>query len=145
MKIFISCLFLFILVIPSADAAVISTTKQKKLPTIANARVEAGLKGFQFDVSKSPTTNAYDVWMRLENERGEKVGDWFVKSMKLRHRSKTIKKAAFKTNVADVLYFERSGTYVMTIFACPANLREPNRVGCATAHTTVDFVAEKDR
>ncbi len=141
----LSILVALSLLVPSADAAVISTTKQKKLPTIANAHVEASLRGFQFDVVKSPTTYAYDVWMRLENERGKKMGEWFVKSMKLRHRSKTIKSAAFKTNVADLLYFERSGTYVLTIFVCPANLREPNRVGCATTHTTVEFVAENGR
>lgn len=143
--IFVSILIAFALLTPSSDAAIIATTKQKKLPTIANARVEANLRGFQFDIVQSPTMNAYDVWMRLENERGKKVGEWFVKSMKLRHRSKMIKKAAFNMNVADMLTFERFGTYALTIFVCPANLRTPNRVACATADTTVDFVTENDR
>ena len=134
-------LALALLAPPSAEAAVIATTKQKKLPTIENAYVDQDLKGFRFDVKKAPTTKAYDVWARVENARGGIVAEWFVKSMKLRHRSKLTKLAAFESDLKGMLAFEDAGTYVLTLFACPANLREPGRVACASASTPFEFGA----
>lgn len=139
----LSALVAFAILVPSADAAVIATTKQKKLPTLVEARVSGDLREFGFDVTKSPTTNAYDIWGRLANGRGEVVAEWFVKSMKLRHRSKTRKHAAFRADLGQILAFEKPGTYVLTLFACPANLRDPSTTGCASTSTTFEFGAKK--
>lgn len=139
----LSALVAFAVLVPSADAAIVSTTKQKKLPTLVEARVSEDLREFGFDVKKAPTTNAYDIWGRLVNRRGEVVAEWFVKSMKLRHRSTTKKHAAFRSNLAQILAFEKPGTYVFTLFACPANLREPSTPACASTSTTFEFGAKK--
>ena len=139
----LSALVAFAVLVPSADAAVIATTKQKKLPTIAEARVSANLREFGFDVKKAPTTNAYDIWGRLANGRGEVVAEWFAKSMKLRHRSKTTKHVAIRSDLGQILAFDKAGTYVFTVFACDANLREPSTTGCASTSTTFEFGAKK--
>lgn len=134
-----------LIAVPSADAAVIATTKQKKLPVISNAHMNGDLRGFRFDVTKAPTTFAYDVWARIEDKRADTVAEWFVKSMKLRHRAKKVKTAAFEADVRSILAFEDPGTFVLTLFVCPANLREPNRTACASSSTTFQYGTKKAR
>ncbi len=125
-----------VLAAPSADAAVLATTKQKKLPVIENAYVGADLKSFGFDIVKAPTTSGYDVWARVVGGRNKKVGQWFVKSMKLRTRNGKLPKAEFTTSLADMLAYSRPGTYVLTLFVCPSNVDRPTDIACANASTS---------
>lgn len=126
------------LLAPSAEAAVVSAGKQRALPTIANVRVERS-GGFRFDVKKTTTTDAYDIWGRLTDDDGEVVAEWFTGSMKFRSRAGgAVRRARFATDIADLLRFEKRGTYVFTVFACPANLREPTASGCATAEASIE-------
>ncbi len=128
--------------VPTADAAVIASTKQKKLPTIADAYVEDDLQGFGFGIVRAPTTNAYDVWARLTNDRGRTVAKWFVGSMKFRRRSETIDGARFSGDLRDILEFTQNGTYELTLFACPANLKRPTETACASTKTSFDYAVQ---
>ncbi len=124
------------LAVPTADAAVLATTKQKKLPVIENAYVGADLKTFGFEIAKAPTTNGYDVWAKVVGGRNKKIGQWFVKSMKLRTKSAKLPKAEFTSSLADVLAYSRPGTYVLTLFVCPSNVDRPTDIACANASTS---------
>lgn len=139
----LSLLIAFVLLVPSADAAVMSTTKQKTLPVIANVYVSDDMQSFGFDVVKAPTTNAYDVWGRLTNARGVIVGEWFIRSMKFRKRTEKVAKASFKGNLRDALAFEKDGTYEFTMFGCPANLKKPKEKACASATKTIEYKASE--
>ena len=119
--------------IPSADAAVIATTKQKKLPVIEMAYVKDDLSGFGFEIAKAPTRHAYDVWMRVTGARNREIGEWFVTSMKLRAKNGKIAEADFAWNLGDVLEYSRAGTYQLTFYVCPANVDHPGEVACAHA------------
>ncbi len=143
---FLSFLLAVVLFIPSANAAVISTTKQKKLPVISNVLVNEGLKGFSFDVVKAPTLDGYDVWGRLVSEstsdritgrKARATAEWLIKSMKLRTKKGLLKKADFKNNIGDFLKFAPDGPYEFTVFVCPSNLNKPTELACATAKKTI--------
>ncbi len=133
----LASLLLLVIAIPSADAAVIAATKQKNLPTIGSAYVNDDLNGFGFVVTKAPTTQAYDTWARITGGRNQEVAEWFVKSMKLRSRAKKLAKPDFKGDIADILFYTKPGTYVLTLFACPANTNDPTEKGCAHASVSV--------
>jgi|GEM_PF-5102722 len=135
----LSALLAFAIFIPSADAAIIRSTKQKKLPTIANVQVEDDLGGFAFDIVKAPTIDAYDVWGRLTNGRKNIAGEWFVQSMRFRTRSAKLDEASFDGSLADILRYSGDGSYEFTVFACPANVRKPTTTACATAVKTITF------
>ncbi len=134
----ISLLIALVLFVPAADAAVMASTKQKKLPVIANAHVGDDWKTFGFDVTKAPTTDAYDVWGRITGVRNKAVGEWFVRSMKLRSRNGKTSHAEFTGNLADTLAYSRPGTYQLTLFVCPANANKPTEKSCA--HASVGIV-----
>lgn len=128
-----------VLGIPSADAAVIATTKQKKLPVIENVRVAADGKTFGFDVKKAPNTDAYDIWARITGGRNRPEAEWFVRSMKLRTRAGIVADATFAGNPLDMLAYAKKGTYQLTMFACPANANDdPTEKSCA--HASVGLV-----
>lgn len=130
----------FALFVPSADAAIIRSTKQKNLPVIANVRVDTDLEGVSFDVKKAPTLNSYDVWARLTNSRKRVTAEWFLGSMKFRTRGAgAVKEATFGVDLGDILAYSRGGAYELTIFACASNLKKPNAVGCANALTTIEY------
>lgn len=131
------------LFVPSADAAIIRSTKQKKLPTIANVRVEDDLGGFSFDIVKAPALDAYDVWGRLKNGRKKVAGEWFVRSMRFRTRSAKLDDATFDGDLSDILRYSGEGAYEFTVFACPANVGKPTVTACATATETITFAKPK--
>jgi hypothetical protein len=126
------------LFVPSADAAVIAATKVKKLPVIENVRVGIGLKGFGFDIASMPPVSKYDVWISIENARGKKVDEWYVGSVSARRGKKAPRTASFKTDVGDLIKYERDGTYSLTAYLCPPNLKKPNAKACAHGVTSVE-------
>lgn len=134
---FLAVLVSLAILAPSADAAVIATTKQKKLPVIEKAFVSDDWQRFGFAIVSAPTTQAYDVWARIAGPRNRKVGEWFVRSMKLRSRTSKPTSAEFSGNLADLLEYSKAGTYVLTLFACPANADKPNEKSCANASVSL--------
>ncbi len=124
--------------VPTADAAVIATTKQKALPVIENVRVSADGKSYGFDITKAPNTDAYDIWARITGARNKPEAEWFVRSMKLRTRAGKIAGATFAGSPLDMLAFSKKGTYQLTMFACPANANDPSEKSCA--HASVGLV-----
>lgn len=130
--------FLLSLACPTAEAAVIATTKQKKLPVIENVRVAADGKSFGFDVVKAPYTDAYDIWARITGSRNKPEAEWFVRSMKLRTRGGAVADATFPGSPLDMLAYSKKGTYQLTLFACPANANDPTEKSCA--HASVGLV-----
>ena len=115
MKHVLAVLVAFVLLVPSADAAVIATTKQKTLPVIGDAYVAPDGKAFGFAVKKATTTQAYDVWVRIVGGRGKVAGEWFVRSTKLRTRTAKPGKMEFAGDVAGYLTYEKAGSYTFTL------------------------------
>lgn len=143
MKILIAILALA-LAVPTADAAIISTTKQKKLPVIADAYINDDLTTIGFFITSAPTLDAYDIWARIEDEDGDEVAEFFVHSQQLRHKESKLGSAAYGINVRDIVKYEGEGTYEMTIFACPANLRQPLEKTCGFAKKTFEYAEAPD-
>jgi hypothetical protein len=122
-----------------AEAAVIATTKQKKLPVIENVRVEEHLKGFRFDIASMPPVSKYDAWISLTGKRGKKIDEWYVGSVSARRGKKAPREAVFTTDIGDLLRYEDEGTYVLTAHLCTPNMKRPNAVGCANASMTLEY------
>jgi hypothetical protein len=126
------------LFVPTADAAVIATTKAKDLPVIANLRAGEDLVGFSFDIERMPPVSKYDVWVGLSNERGKVVGQWYAGSIAARRGKRAPDRASFGTDLGDLLRYRDAGTYVLTAYACAPNLKRPNGTGCARASVAVE-------
>lgn len=136
MKLLASAILLLSLAAEPAHAAVVSAGKERPLPTIANLRAEDGR--LSFDVKKAPATDGYDVWARLTNARGKKVAEWLAGSARFRSRSGSARSASFRTDVEQMLAYEKAGTYGLSVFVCRANVKKPNATACATASATVE-------
>lgn len=125
--------------VPSADAAIIATTKVKKLPVIESVRVEENLKGFRFDIKSMPPVSKYDAWISLTNKRGKKIDEWYVGSVSARRGKKAPRDATFTTDIGDLLRYEDAGKYVLTAYLCPPNMKRTNATGCANASMTLEY------
>jgi hypothetical protein len=135
----LSAIVAFALFAPSADAAIIATTKVKKLPVIESVRVEQTLKGFRFDIKSMPPVSKYDAWISLTNKRGKKIDEWYVGSVSARRGKKAPRDATFTTDIGDLLRYEDAGTYALTAYLCPPNMKRPNATGCANASMTLEY------
>lgn len=140
---FIALVLSLALLAPSADAAVIASTKQKQLPVIGSLRVRSNMEGMSFAVKKAPSFDAYDVWARLADPRDRVAAEWLLASMKFRTRDGgAVKKTSFDADLREILAYARGGTYELTVFVCPPNIRKPNAAACANASTAIDHRAE---
>lgn len=136
---FLTAILAAFLLLPSAQAAVIAATKEKKPPTIDNVRVENDMLRFGFDIVDVPGIGKYDVWAGIATARGKKVGDWFVSSFGIRRGKRAPTEAAFGMNLPDILRFAGEGKYTFTAYLCPANLKKPNGKGCSHATTLLEY------